>query len=238
MKVALLGYGKMGKTLHQLIEQNKNDRVVLMVNSANASDMTLELLSNADVAIEFSTPDTAVDNIYRCFETNVPVVVGTTGWLDKFDEVKQYCIENEKTMLYAANFSLGVNLFFKLNMQLAQLMEKWPNYNVQMEETHHTTKKDAPSGTAIHLSKAIIENSKKTKWVNSVSENEEELCITSFRKEGVKGDHIINWESEDDLISIKHTAHNRLGFAKGALLAANWIIGKTGFFSIEDVFGF
>lgn len=237
MKIALLGYGKMGKTLHKLIDENPEDRIVLMVNSANASEMTIELLEKADVAIEFSTPETAVDNIFRCFECNVPVVVGTTGWLNRFDEVKDFCIANDKAMLYAANFSLGVNLFFQLNKQLAQIMKQWPAYDISMEETHHTAKKDAPSGTAIHLANEVINNSNKTEWVNAASTNKEELSILSFRKDDVKGEHTINWSSEEDSISITHSANNRLGFAKGALLASNWIVGKKGFFSMADVLG-
>jgi len=179
MKIALLGYGKMGKTLHVLLDEDQKHRVVLKVNSANASELTLNLLSKADAAIEFSTPETALDNIYRCFEADVPVVVGTTGWLDHFDEIKKHCLETQKAMLYAANFSVGVNLFFKLNKMLNQLMS--------IEEIHHTEKKDAPSGTAIHLAKDIIEaHPTKNSWINELNGDENTLSILSKREKAVK----------------------------------------------------
>jgi len=236
MKIALLGYGKMGKTLHALLDEDQKHRVVLKVNSATASELTLNLLSKADAAIEFSTPETALENIYRCFEANVPVVVGTTGWLNHFDEVKNRCLQEQKAMLYAANFSVGVNLFFKLNKMLNQLMLNQGEYEVSITEIHHTEKKDAPSGTAIKLAKDIIEHHpKKNNWINELNGDEKTLSILSKREKGVKGLHTIQWQSEQDVIRIEHEAFNRTGFAKGAILAAEWIQDKTGFFSMEDV---
>jgi len=236
MKIALLGYGKMGKTLHTLIDEDQKHRVVLKVNSANASELTLNLLSKADAAIEFSTPETALENIYRCFEANVPVVVGTTGWLDHFDTIKNRCLQEQKTMLYAANFSVGVNLFFKLNKILNQLMQNHQQYEVSIEEIHHTEKKDAPSGTAIHLANDIIkQHPTKNSWINELNGDENTLSIYSKREKAVKGLHTIKWQSDQDIISIKHEALDRTGFAKGAILAAEWIQGKTGFFTMEDV---
>ncbi len=236
MKIALLGYGKMGKTLHSLLDDNEHHRVILKVNSANASDLTLNLLSKADAAIEFSTPDTALENIYRCFEANVPVVVGTTGWLSHFEEVKSRCLQEQQAMLYAANFSIGVNLFFKLNKLLNKVMAHHQNYEVSITETHHTEKKDAPSGTAIQLANDIIEqHPTKKQWINELNEDEDALSILSKREKEVKGVHTIQWQSEHDAIRMEHEAFNRMGFANGAILAAEWIQGKTGFFSMEDV---
>jgi len=236
MKIALLGYGKMGKTLHNLLDENQNHRVILKVNSANASELTLNLLSKADAAIEFSTPDTALENIYRCFEADIPVVVGTTGWLNHFEEVKARCLKEKKAMLYAANFSIGVNLFFKLNKMMNELMYKHNNYEVDISEIHHTEKKDAPSGTAIHLANDIISaHPIKNKWINELNEDETALSILSKREKEVKGLHTVKWQSEHDALTIKHEAFNRTGFAKGAIIAAEWIAGKTGFFSMEDV---
>jgi len=187
MKIALLGYGKMGKTLHSLLDENQNHRVILKVNSANASELTLNLLSKADAAIEFSTPETALENIYRCFEADVPVVVGTTGWLNHFEEVKNRCLQEKKAMLYASNFSVGVNLFFKLNKLMNELMQNQTNYEVGITEVHHTEKKDAPSGTAIQLANDIIEKHPiKNKWVNELNEDENALSILSKREKDVK----------------------------------------------------
>lgn len=236
MKIALLGYGKMGKTLHTLLDEDEKHRVVLKVNSANASELTLNLLSKADAAIEFSTPETALENIYRCFEANVPVVVGTTGWQNHFDEIKKQCLAEKKAMLYAANFSVGVNLFFKLNKMLNQLMQNHSQYEVSLTEIHHTEKKDAPSGTAIHLANDIIETHPiKNSWINELNGAKNALSILSKREKEMKGLHTIQWQSEHEVIRIEHEAHNRTGFAKGAILAAEWIQGKTGFFTMEDV---
>lgn len=236
MKIALLGYGKMGKTLHQLIDEDQNHRVILKINSANASDLTLDLLSKADAAIEFSRPDTVLDNIYRCFDADVPVIVGTTGWLDDFKAVKKRCLEDNKSMLHAANFSIGVNLFFKLNKMLNKLMASHKSYGISINEIHHTEKKDAPSGTAIHLANDIINNNPaKKRWVNELNEDENALYIHSERETGVKGLHTVSWQSKEDKISIQHEAFSRIGFAKGAVLAAEWIKDKRGFFTMDDV---
>jgi len=237
MNIALLGYGKMGKTIEAVVnEENEGDEIVLKVDVDNMNDLTIEQLSKADVAIEFSTPKSAYDNIMKCFEANVPVVCGTTGWTDRLDEVRQICEKQQKAFFYASNFSIGVNMFFELNRQLARLMKSQPQYEVAIHEVHHTEKLDKPSGTAITLANDLLEQmDRKTKWVNSSSENETNLSVISYREEDVPGIHIINYESEFDGIEIKHTAHSRKGFATGAVHAAAWLVGKQGFFRMKDM---
>src|SRR6218665_1253273 len=220
MKIALIGYGKMGKEIEQ-IAVSRGHSIVLKVSSANASSYTTEELKKADAAIEFSKPESAIINIYKCFEAGIPVVVGTTGWLDQLDEVKKKCNDSKGTLFYASNYSIGVNLFFKLNTYLAKLMNNYPAYNVTMEEIHHVHKLDAPSGTAISLAnQAIAELDAKQKWVNNETQNDHELGIISKRIDEVPGTHTVTYSSEVDEISMTHIAHNRKGFALGAVVAA------------------
>lgn len=231
MKIALLGYGKMGKTIEK-IALERGHQIVLKVDNADTQyDITV-----ADVAIEFSTPDSAFENISNCIKNGVPVIAGTTGWLEKYSQATALCSEHNGAFLYASNFSVGVNIFFELNKKLAQLIERFNNYSVSIEEIHHTQKLDAPSGTAITLAEGIIANSRKTGWKLDNAEANE-IPITAKRIENVPGTHSITYESEVDTIEIKHTAHNRNGFALGAVLASEWIIGKKGVFSMTDVLG-
>lgn len=232
MKIALLGYGKMGKEIEKLALQ-RGHSIVLKVDE-NTTDFTL---NEVEVAIEFSIPTKAVDHIKNCIINKVPVVSGTTGWLTHFEDVKHFCIKNNGAFIYASNYSLGVNLFFELNSQLAKMMRKFNDYKVRLEEIHHTQKLDAPSGTAITLAEQIIQHSDKTMWsLDSTSENE--LLITAKREDLVPGTHTVFYTSAVDEIEIKHTAFNRQGFALGALLAAEWLKDKKGVFTMKDVLGF
>lgn len=225
----------MGKEIEK-IALTRGHSIVLKVDKNNADTYTLDELKKADAVIEFSVPHSAVDNIYKCFSADVPVVVGTTGWLDKLDEVKAKCASGNQALFYASNYSIGVNLFFKLNQYLAKLMNAYPEYNVAMEEVHHVHKLDAPSGTAITLANQVIEQiTDKTKWVNQASDNKNELGIVSKRIDEVPGTHTITYSSEVDDISITHLAHNRKGFALGAVIAAEWIVGKKGVFGMNDM---
>jgi 4-hydroxy-tetrahydrodipicolinate reductase len=237
MKIALIGYGKMGKTIEE-IAVAEGDEVVLKISIDNTELFTTENIKQADVAIEFSTPESAVDNIRKCLDAGVPVVCGTTGWLKDMDVVKEYCTQKRGAFLYASNFSIGVNLFFALNKYLASLMNTHKEYNVSMEEVHHTQKKDAPSGTAITLAEQLLENikSKKT-WVNEETNDPSELEIISKRIGDVPGTHTIKYNSPNDYIEITHSAYNRKGFAAGAVQAAKFIAGKKGIFSMQDVLG-
>jgi 4-hydroxy-tetrahydrodipicolinate reductase len=235
MNIALIGYGKMGKEIEQ-IALSRGHKIVLTVDAHNAKTFTLDELKKADVAIEFSTPETALGNIYKCFDAGVPVVVGTTGWLDKLEEVKKACNEKKQTLFYTSNYSIGVNLFFKLNQQLAKLMNAHKEYNVSMEEIHHVHKLDSPSGTAISLAKQVIENiDEKDKWVNAATSQRNELGIVSKRLDEVPGTHTVTYGSDIDEISITHIAYNRKGFASGAVVAAEWVKGKKGVFGMEDL---
>lgn len=235
MKIALIGYGKMGKEIEQ-IALSRGHTIVLKVDVNNEKTYSIEDLKNADAAIEFSTPESAINNIYKCFEAGLPVVVGTTGWLNRLDEVKQKCIEKNQALFYASNYSIGVNLFFKLNEYLATLMKPYPEYNVSMEEIHHVHKLDAPSGTAISLANQVMERiESKQKWVNNSTNSANELSITSKRIDEVPGTHTVTYSSAVDEISITHLAHNRKGFALGAVIAAEWVIGKKGVFGMSDL---
>lgn len=238
MKIALLGYGKMGKAIEEIAIQ-KGHNIVLRIHDQNLDELTKENLQKADVAIEFTSPQSAVHNILLCFGAGVPVVCGTTGWLAQMDMVQQNCKELNGTFLYASNFSIGVNIFFELNKKLAELMKHQLNYNVSMEEIHHTEKKDAPSGTAITLAEEIIKISqRKNKWVNHFSDVSDELSITSKRIDPAAGTHSVKYSSDVDDIEIIHTAHNRKGFAAGAVLAAEFIFNKKGIFTMKDVLDF
>ena len=232
MKIALLGYGKMGKVIER-IALERGHEIVLKKDEFN----TYEGLSNADVAIDFSVPMAAVENISNCFHANVPVVSGTTGWLDRYDEIIALCYEKKGGFISSSNFSLGVNLFFELNDYLAKIMAPYTSYSVAMEEIHHTQKLDAPSGTAISLAKGVIENSKYTNWtLDQAAANE--IHIEALRIADVPGTHTVTYNSEVDSIEIKHTAHNREGFALGAVIAAEWLAGKQGVFTMKDVLNF
>jgi len=238
MKIALLGYGKMGQEIEKIAVERGHE-IVLKINIDNAHDLNNEKLSKADVAIEFSTPETAYSNIQKCFEVNVPIVVGTTGWLDKMEEVKNAAQNKGKGFFYASNYSIGVNVFFEVNKHLAKLMKPYPSYHIEMEEIHHTQKLDAPSGTAITLAEGIIENSSsKSKWVNDKTNVESELEIISKRIENIPGTHTVVYDSEIDEIYIRHTAKNRKGFALGAVIAAEFMKGKSGFFGMKDLMKF
>lgn len=238
MQIAIIGYGKMGRIIEQLAIK-KGHEIVLRITSSNLPDFTIENLSQADVAIEFSSPKSAYENIKKCLIAGVPVVSGTTAWLDKLEEAKYICKENNGAFLYASNFSIGVNIFFAINKQLAKMMNAHPEYNVTMEEIHHTQKLDAPSGTGITLAEGIIENlERKTNWVNEAEKEIEDLSLISKRIDKVPGTHDITYFSNIDSIEIKHTAHSREGFASGAILAAEWIRGKKGYFEMNDMLGF
>lgn len=229
MKIAIIGYGKMGKTIEKLALEKGHTIVYKSSQEIEEGD-----ISQADVAIEFSSPKSAANNILSCFEKQIPVICGTTGWLDRLDEIVKACAENDSAFLYASNFSLGVNIFFHINEVLAKLMKDYPSYNVEISEIHHTEKLDAPSGTAISLANQIIAESELETW--SLDKKEEnKLPIYAFREEDVKGTHTVTYSSDIDDIKISHEAHTRDGFALGAILAAEWILGKKGVFSMKDV---
>ncbi len=233
MKIALIGYGKMGKAIEEAAVL-RNHEIVARFDSKNKLDE--ELLETADVAIEFSTPDLAIDHIYACFEHNIPVVVGTTGWYDEFDAIKKACKKWKGGLFHATNFSLGVNLFFQLNKKLAKLMNNHLEYAVKIEEIHHTQKLDSPSGTGISLADQIIDKlDDKAAWINAETQNPEELSIISKRIENVPGTHTVSYTSMVDSIEITHTAFNRKGFAEGAVLAAEFMKGKTGVYTMKDL---
>ena len=232
MKIALLGYGKMGKTIEQIALQKGHEIVLRVDENTESYDITL-----ADVAIDFSIPSVAFNNISTCLKNNVPVVSGTTGWLDKFEEAKILCTQNNGGFIYASNFSLGVNIFFELNEYLAKMMRNLGQYEISMEEIHHTQKLDAPSGTAITLAEGIIKHSDKKSWALAVTNNNSEIPIIAKRIPDVPGTHTVAYISEVDTIEIKHTAHNRGGFALGAVTAAEWLVGKQGVFTMKDVLG-
>ena len=230
MKIALVGYGKMGKIIDEIATQRNHEIVARLNESPNS-----ENLNNADVVIEFSNPEVAFNNIKTCLENNIPVICGTTGWLDQKSEIEKIAAENNTAFLYGSNFSLGVNLFFALNEKLANLMKNFPEYNVQLEEIHHTHKKDAPSGTAISLAEGIIKNDQRFEGWKLEETKEKELGIFAIREDEVPGTHSVFYKSSVDEIEIKHTAYSRNGFALGAVIAAEWIHGKTGNFSMKDV---
>ena len=230
MKIALVGYGKMGKIIDEIATQRNHEIVARLNESPNS-----ENLNNADVVIEFSNPEVAFNNIKTCLENKIPVICGTTGWLDQKSEIEKIAAENNTAFLYGSNFSLGVNLFFALNEKLANLMKNFPEYNVQLEEIHHTHKKDAPSGTAISLAEGIIKNDQRFEGWKLEETKEKELGIFAIREDEVPGTHSVFYKSSVDEIEIKHTAYSRNGFALGAVIAAEWIKGKTGNFSMKDV---
>ncbi|PQJ69581.1 4-hydroxy-tetrahydrodipicolinate reductase [Polaribacter butkevichii] len=229
MKIALLGYGRMGKEIEK-IALSRGHEIVIRKDVDDVIDITL-----ADVAIDFSVPSSAYNNITNCINNKVPVISGTTGWLDKYNDAVALCKEKNSAFIYASNYSLGVNIFFELNKQLAKMMSSLEDYNISMEEIHHTKKLDAPSGTAITLAEGIIENSSKNNWELDEKTSEENIPIVAKRIPDVPGTHTVWYDSEVDSIEIKHTAHSRKGFALGAVVAAEWILGKKGVFSMKDV---
>jgi 4-hydroxy-tetrahydrodipicolinate reductase len=229
MKIALLGYGKMGKVIER-IALERGHEIVLKKDEYN----TYDGLSDADVSIDFSVPTAAVANISASFNAGVPVVSGTTGWLEHYDEMIALCNDKKGGFISSSNFSLGVNIFFGLNEYLAKIMAPFDSYKVTMEEIHHTQKLDAPSGTAISLAKGVIENSKYSNWTMD-QPNTNEIHIEAKRIGDVPGTHTVTYDSIVDNIEIKHTAHNREGFALGAVIAAEWLAGKQGIFSMKDV---
>ena len=237
MKIALVGYGKMGKAIEEIALQRGHE-IVLKIDLHNAGDLTAANLQKADAAIEFTGPHSAFDNVMKCLAAGVPVVCGSTGWLQKMEEVKHFCKQQNGCFLYASNFSVGVNIFFELNKRLAELMKPLAGYEVSLEEIHHTQKKDAPSGTAVTLAEQVMEKiARKTKWVNAETRKPEELSIVSKRIDPAPGTHTVRYHSDIDTIDIIHTAHNRTGFATGAVLAAEFVKGKTGIFSMKEVLG-
>ncbi|MGN6615969.1 MAG: 4-hydroxy-tetrahydrodipicolinate reductase [Ilyomonas sp.] len=237
MKIALIGYGKMGQAIEEIALQ-KHYEIVLKINIDNTDEFTTEAVQKADVAIEFTGPQSAVANIIKCIDAGVPVVSGSTGWLQQWNQVKEYCGQKNGSLIYASNFSIGVNLFFELNRFLAGLMSKHEEYDVMLEEIHHTQKKDAPSGTAITLAEQVLEHiARKKNWVNHRSDNRSELEIISERIDPAPGTHKIKYSSSIDDIEIIHTAHNRKGFAGGAVMAAEFLVGKKGIYTMKDVLG-
>jgi len=235
MKIALLGYGKMGQEIERMCAKMDYE-IILIIDSEDDWRKSGSRLKEADIAIDFSVSDQVVENIYRCFDASVPVVVGTTGWHNEIEEVKKICYERGQSLFYSTNFSIGVNLFFDLNRYLAKLMSERGEYEISIEETHHIHKQDTPSGTAIVLANDIIKHiGRLAKWVKESPDKPEELGIKSFRLENVPGTHKIRYESENDMIEIVHTAKNRRGFAIGAIMAAEWLIGKKGYFEMNDM---
>ena len=237
MKIALLGYGKMGKEIEK-IALSKNHTISFIADLAN-KDYSFTELKNADVAIEFSQPDAVLSNIDKCFQANLPVVVGTTGWYNEFEKIQERCLSQNQTLFYATNFSVGVNIFFEVNKQLAKLMNPHAEYEVDMEEIHHIHKLDSPSGTGITLANGIIENlDRKTAWTENEHATADEVKINAKRMGEVPGTHTVNYSSSIDKITITHEAKNRIGFASGAVLASEWLVGKKGVFTMKHLLNF
>jgi 4-hydroxy-tetrahydrodipicolinate reductase len=230
MKIALLGYGKMGQVIEQIAIKRGHEIVL-----RKSIDDGFEGIEKADVAIDFSAPESAVCNIMKCFDTNIPVVCGTTGWLDDYNKMVLLCKEKNGGFIYSSNYSLGVNIFFELNNYLAKIMSNLKQYKVSMEEIHHTQKLDAPSGTAISLANGVIENSDYESWSLNSNVLEKQIHIEAKRIENVPGTHSVFYDSSIDQIEIKHTAHNREGFALGAVIASEWLVNKKGVFTMKDV---
>jgi 4-hydroxy-tetrahydrodipicolinate reductase len=237
MNIALIGYGKMGKAIEE-IASSKNHTIVARIGANNWDDLINLDSGKVDVAIEFSQPEAAYDNIIKCLELGIPTISGTTGWLDKKMQVEQYCKDKNSTFLYASNFSIGVNIFFKINELVSQIMDKFPEYTAQMEEVHHIHKKDSPSGTAITLAEGVASNHHAiNSWIetdNTSKIEKGQLPIKSLREGEVPGTHTIQYSSDVDSISIEHKAHTRDGFALGAILVAEWITDKKGLLSMKD----
>jgi 4-hydroxy-tetrahydrodipicolinate reductase len=237
MKIALIGYGKMGKAI-EAVALEKGHQIVFKIDVSNAGDFTQALADQADVAIEFTGPHGAVQNILKCIDYGLPVVSGSTGWLEEWNKVEAACNTKNSTLVYSSNYSIGVNLFFEINKQLAKLMDPYLNYELSMKEIHHTEKKDAPSGTAISLAEQIIANlGRKDSWVNDGERHANQINIQSERIDPAPGTHTVAYSSSIDTIEITHTAHTRQGFATGAVLAAEFVANKKGVFTMKDVLG-
>lgn len=235
MKIALIGYGKMGREIEQIALQRGHE-IVCTIDLNETGKFDSSEFKSAEVAIEFTSPESALQNYHRAFAANVPVVSGTTGWLEHLDEIKAACENDGQTFFYASNFSLGVNIFFALSNYLAKVMNQFPDYDVRIEETHHIHKLDAPSGTAITLAEGVLENLERKKaWSLNKANNKDELKIEAFREGEVPGIHTVIYESEADSIRITHDAKNRKGFALGAVLAAEFTKGKKGFLGMNDM---
>jgi len=235
MNIVLFGYGKMGREIEQIALQ-RNHNIVLRIDKDNATDATREALQKADVAIEFSTPHTVTENIQKCFEAGLPIVVGATGWYDKFDEIKANCLKNKNSLFHATNFSVGVNLFWKITEQMAKLMNGFPEYEASLQEIHHIHKLDKPSGTAITTAEKLIANqSQKKKWSLENKNLKDELYIDVIREDEVPGTHTVYYKSGVDEINLTHLAYNRKGFALGAVLASEFLIGKQGVYTMSDM---
>lgn len=238
MKIALIGYGKMGKAIEE-IANHRGHQVIQKIDQDDIDQFTKENLSKADVAIEFTGPHSALDNIKKCLGFGVPVVSGSTGWTEHLEDMKKFCADKNGAFIYSSNYSVGVNIFFEVNKKLAALMASHKEYEVILEETHHTQKKDAPSGTAITLAEQILEQVKRKKqWVNDLSDTPEDLEIISQRVDATPGTHSVKYSSGIDNIEIIHTAHNRMGFAAGAVMAAEFLKDRKGFFTMKEVLGF
>lgn len=243
MKIALIGYGKMGKMIES-IALDRNHEIVLVIDQNNTQDLTIENIKKADVAIEFSTPSSVLDNINIAIDAQVPIVVGTTGWYGHLQEIKNNCDENSATVMYGSNFSVGVNIFFQINQQVAKMMNNFSaEYDVAVEEIHHIHKLDSPSGTAITIAEDILSEFKqKTEWVDVKAEDPvtnhppQHLIVSSYREGEVPGTHSVIYDSDVDRIELKHEAHGRQGFALGAVLAAEWLKDKSGFFSVKEMY--
>lgn len=237
MRIALIGYGKMGHMIEE-VAICKGHEIVLTINIENLDDFTRENISRADVAIEFTGPATAYENVKKCVDFGTPVVSGSTGWNQQLEEIKIYTREKNGSLLHTSNFSIGVNIFFEINKQLARLMANQPDYEVTLREIHHTAKLDAPSGTAVSLAEQVLANlPRKKNWINQLSDNKGELAIISERIDPAPGTHFVKYSSPIDDIEIIHTAHNRKGFASGAVLAAEYIHNKKGVFTMQEVLG-
>ncbi|MEM9673312.1 MAG: 4-hydroxy-tetrahydrodipicolinate reductase [Bacteroidota bacterium] len=238
MRLLLIGYGKMGKTIEQ-IAVSRNHTIVERIDQHNPNAWNELESKSVDVAIEFSQPDAAVANIRQCLERGTPIVSGTTGWLSQREEIEAFCLKQDGTFFYASNFSIGVNLFFRLNEYLAQLISAYSAYEASVEETHHTEKKDAPSGTAISIAEGMLTHLPLKEWflqTSNITKDQEKLPIRAYREVQVPGTHMVRYQSEEDTIEIKHTAHSRQGFALGAVLVAEWIVRhqKTGVLTMND----
>jgi 4-hydroxy-tetrahydrodipicolinate reductase len=235
MKIALIGYGKMGKEIEQIARERNND-ISLIIDINNQNEFTTENLRKADVAIEFTKPETAAGNIRKCFAADIPVVCGTTGWLEHFNSIRNECEAGNHGFFYSSNYSLGVNIFFKVNKFLARIMNNFPQYEIEMEEVHHTQKLDAPSGTAISLAKDILaEVERKTRWQLDTQDTPDALRINAVRRDPVPGIHTIKYDSTVDTIEITHSLKNRKSLALGAVLAAEFMAGKRGMYSMDDL---
>jgi 4-hydroxy-tetrahydrodipicolinate reductase len=238
MKIAIIGYGRMGKMIEEAAVE-KGHTIGLIVDVNNQADLTAQNIADHDVAIEFTTPSSAWHNISVCFDADTPVVSGTTGWHDRIPEIKERCLRENKTLLYSSNFSIGVNILFHINRQLARLINPFDQYKPRIEEIHHTKKLDAPSGTAISLAQGVVgEINRLQKWKLAETADNQTLPVKAIRADDITGIHEVIYESDIDILSIRHSAKNRKGFALGTIMAAEFILNKRGFFTMEDVLGF